>query len=93
MFTRSADFARGFTALRMALASALYPCPAVVCAGVTQTTHSRLTWLMSEALDYQQPGTSLEDRGVADALDEGYSPPEKPSVLPTVSASSTSLQM
>lgn len=31
--------------------------------------------------DQLQPGTSLEDRGVADALDEGYSPPEKPSVL------------
>lgn len=31
--------------------------------------------------DQLQPGTNLEDRGVADALDEGYSPPEKPSVL------------
>lgn len=37
----------------------------------------------SEQLDQDQlqPGTNLEDRGVADALDEGYSPPEKPSVL------------
>ena len=37
----------------------------------------------SEQLDQDQlqPGYSLEDRGVADALDEGYSPPEKPSVL------------
>ena len=37
----------------------------------------------SEQLDQDplQPGYSLNDRGVADALDEGYSPPEKPSVL------------
>ena len=31
--------------------------------------------------DQLQPETSLEDRGVADFLDEGYSPPEKPSVM------------
>ncbi len=31
--------------------------------------------------DLLQPYENLEDRGVADALDEGYSPPEKPSVL------------
>ena len=31
--------------------------------------------------DQLQPDTSLENRGVDDALDEGYSPPEKPSVL------------
>jgi len=33
----------------------------------------------SEQLDQDplQPGYSLNDRGVADALDEGYSPPEK----------------
>ena len=31
--------------------------------------------------DLIQPEETLEDRGVADALDEGYSPPEKPSVL------------
>ena len=37
----------------------------------------------SEQLDQDplQPGYSLNDRGVEDALDEGYSPPEKPSVL------------
>ncbi len=37
----------------------------------------------SEQLDQDQlqPGYNLEDRGVDDALDEGYSPPEKPSVL------------
>jgi RNA polymerase sigma-70 factor (ECF subfamily) len=67
MYTRSADFARGFTALRMALAAALYPAPAVVCAGVTQTSHSGLPWLMSEALDYQQPGTGLEPEGGTDS--------------------------
>ncbi len=31
--------------------------------------------------DQLQSDSNLEDRGVADALDEGYSPPEKPSVL------------
>jgi hypothetical protein len=37
----------------------------------------------SEQLDQDQlqPQYSLNDRGVEDALDEGYSPPEKPSVL------------
>ena len=67
MYTRSADFARGFTALRLALASALYPAPAVACAGVTQTSPRGLPWLMSEALDYQQPGTSLEPEGAPDS--------------------------
>jgi hypothetical protein len=31
--------------------------------------------------DQLQPYMNLEDRGVADALDEGYSPPERPSAL------------
>lgn len=31
--------------------------------------------------DQLQPDTNLEDRGVADALDEGYSPPESYSTL------------
>ncbi|WP_375426039.1 DUF5709 domain-containing protein [uncultured Friedmanniella sp.] len=31
--------------------------------------------------DQLQPYNNLDDRGVADALDEGYSPPEKPSAL------------
>lgn len=31
--------------------------------------------------DQIQPYMNLEDRGVADALDEGYSPPERPSAL------------
>ena len=31
--------------------------------------------------DQLQPYMNLEDRGVADALDEGYSPPERPSTL------------
>jgi Family of unknown function (DUF5709) len=37
----------------------------------------------SEQLDQDQlqPQYSLNDRGVDDALDEGYSPPEKPSVM------------
>ena len=37
----------------------------------------------SEQLDQDQlqPQYSLNDRGVEDALDEGYSPPERPSAL------------
>ncbi|MBA3310227.1 MAG: hypothetical protein H0U28_09245 [Nocardioidaceae bacterium] len=31
----------------------------------------------SEALDQRQPEDTLDDRGVDDVLDEGYSPPEK----------------
>ena len=31
--------------------------------------------------DQLQPYYNLEDRGVADALDEGYSPPERPSAI------------
>lgn len=31
--------------------------------------------------DQLQPVNNLDDRGVADFLDEGYSPPEKPSAL------------
>ena len=33
----------------------------------------------SEQLDQLEPERSLDDRGVDDPLDEGYSPPEKPS--------------
>jgi len=62
MFTRSAHFARGFTALRMALADALYPVPAAVCTGVTQASRTP-GWLMSEALDYNPPGTSVDPGG------------------------------
>jgi RNA polymerase sigma-70 factor, ECF subfamily len=62
MYTRSADFARGFTALRLALASALYPSPALACAGVRQdmSTPGRL---LSEAVDYHPPGTDLGPAG------------------------------
>jgi hypothetical protein len=35
----------------------------------------------SEQLDQLETQRSLEDRGVRDPLDEGWSPPEKPSVL------------
>ena len=35
----------------------------------------------SEQLDQLEPERSLDDRGVDDPLDEGYSPPEKPSEL------------
>jgi RNA polymerase sigma-70 factor (ECF subfamily) len=62
MYTSSADFARGLTALRLALASALYPAQAVACAGATQISAGP-SWLMSEALDYRQPGSNLEPEG------------------------------
>ena len=62
MFTRSADFARGFTALRLALADALYPVPATACTGVTHVSRTP-AWLMSEALDYNPPGTSVDPGG------------------------------
>ena len=35
----------------------------------------------SEQLDHLQPEETLDDRGVDDVLDEGYSPPERPSHL------------
>jgi Family of unknown function (DUF5709) len=35
----------------------------------------------SEQLDQLEPERSLDDRGVDDPLDEGYSPPEKPSAV------------
>jgi RNA polymerase sigma-70 factor (ECF subfamily) len=56
MDRRSADFARGLTALRMALAAVLYPEPATSCAGVGQISPTS-SWLMSEALDYNRPGS------------------------------------
>ena len=62
MYSRSADVARGLTALRMALAAALYPVPAPACAGVTQISSDR-GWLLSEALDYHTPGSGLDPDG------------------------------
>jgi RNA polymerase sigma-70 factor, ECF subfamily len=62
MYTRSADFARGFTALRLALAAALYPSPVSACAGVTQDM-SAPGRLMAEALDYHRPSTELGPAG------------------------------
>jgi RNA polymerase sigma-70 factor, ECF subfamily len=59
MYTRSADLARGFTALRLALADALYPSPAVACVGVRRDMTAPGP-LMSEALDYHPPGTGLQ---------------------------------
>ena len=66
MYTRTAEFARGFDALRLALAAALSPVPALTCAGVTPTAH----WspragsvLLSEALDYHPSGTRTGSGG------------------------------
>ncbi|HEX5772180.1 MAG TPA: sigma-70 family RNA polymerase sigma factor [Nocardioidaceae bacterium] len=58
MHTRSADFARGFAALRLALADVLYPASALACAGapsVSPRGRGTASWLMSEAVDYQAP--------------------------------------
>lgn len=58
MHTRSADFARGFAALRLALADVLYPASALACAGapsVSPRGRGAASWLMSEAVDYQAP--------------------------------------
>ncbi len=55
MFTRDADFQRGFAALRLAVMHALDPAPAL--AGVpVGTAGSGSGWLLSEALDYDPPG-------------------------------------
>jgi RNA polymerase sigma-70 factor (ECF subfamily) len=68
MYTRSADFARGFTALRLALADALYPVPTLAGAGVIDApaSRARVAWLMSEALDYNPPVAGLGPQGDAD---------------------------
>jgi RNA polymerase sigma-70 factor (ECF subfamily) len=58
MHTRSAEFARGLAALRLALADVLYPAPALACAGaapVSPRGRGAASWLMSEAVDYHAP--------------------------------------
>lgn len=62
MYTRSADFARGFAALRTALAAALYPEPALACAGMSRVRPDA-SWLMAEAVDYRRPSSSIEPGG------------------------------
>ena len=54
MFTRDADFQRGFMALRLALLHALDPVP--LQAGVAQAG-TGASWLLSEALDYDPAAT------------------------------------
>lgn len=74
MYTRNAEFARGFAALRLALTDALCPVPALACAGVpsgrsgpdSRATHR----LHSEALDYHPRGTMARPTG-GDASDSG----------------------
>ncbi len=62
MYTRSADVARGLTALRLALAAVLYPAP--VPANACPTRHSgHHGWLLSEALDYSPPSAGLDPAG------------------------------
>jgi RNA polymerase sigma-70 factor (ECF subfamily) len=67
MHTRSADFARGFTALRLALADLLFPEAAVALAGATRTAVGprEASWMMSEALDYSPPTTGVSAGGDA----------------------------
>lgn len=68
MYTRRAEFAHGFDALRLALADVLSPASALACAGVTQGTPSRLPagMLPSEALDYNAPSSGLGAGGDSD---------------------------
>jgi RNA polymerase sigma-70 factor (ECF subfamily) len=73
MYTQSVEFARGLAALRLALREALYPEPALVCAGVGQVTVRSGrpdSWLRSEAVDYTvtappAPGAEPPDSGLA----------------------------
>jgi RNA polymerase sigma-70 factor (ECF subfamily) len=65
MFTRDADFRRGFTALRLALLDALEPLPAVAdVAGGSPGSG----WLLSEALDYDPPAAGAEPPAPDSAL-------------------------
>lgn len=73
MYTRSAEFARGLAALRLALADLLYPTATVLCApvpaGVADGAGVRRpagSWLMSEALDYHPPASHLPPGGDSD---------------------------
>jgi RNA polymerase sigma-70 factor (ECF subfamily) len=72
MHMRSADFARGFTALRLALADVLYPAPAVVCTGPVSGRSPGTAWLMSEALDYNPTSSGVVggDAGLACSSEE-----------------------
>ncbi len=80
MFTQSTEFARGFTALRLALREALYPTPLLACAGVghvTGGTRAADLWLRSEAVDYNvtaPPAPAVEppdsDLACSSELDE-----------------------
>jgi RNA polymerase sigma-70 factor (ECF subfamily) len=69
MYTRSAEFAHGLTALRMALAAVLAPEPALACAGATEQTRpagvaSHL--LLSEAVEYHpEPPPTAPDAELA----------------------------
>jgi RNA polymerase sigma-70 factor (ECF subfamily) len=56
MYTRSAEFARGLTALRLALADALYPAPATTCVGPARNVRGS-SWLLMEAVDYHASQT------------------------------------
>jgi RNA polymerase sigma-70 factor (ECF subfamily) len=62
MYTRSADVARGLTALRRALAAVLYPEPSLANASATGFS-GHDGWLLSEALDYSPPNAGLEPTG------------------------------
>ena len=65
MDTRGAELTRGLRALRLALAEVLYPAPALVCAP-PGSGRPAPSWLMSEALDYNAPGSGLGPSGDSD---------------------------
>jgi RNA polymerase sigma-70 factor, ECF subfamily len=54
MYTRDDEFQRGFTALRLALASALVPAPVLAGVGADRP-RGRTHWLLSEALGLEDP--------------------------------------
>jgi RNA polymerase sigma-70 factor, ECF subfamily len=67
MYTRDSEFRRGLEALRLALAAALSPTPALAAAGSTGSPDRRdAGWLLTEALEYQpRVGTGGSDADLA----------------------------
>ncbi len=68
MFTRRAEVADGFDALRLALAEVLHPAPALACTGVSRVSRDRAAagLLLAEALDYHPPTSGTGPAGDSD---------------------------
>jgi RNA polymerase sigma-70 factor (ECF subfamily) len=68
MYTRSAEFARGLTALRVALSAALHPEPALACAGgplPSRPSGRAGHLLLSEAVEYHPEPPTAPDADLA----------------------------